>query len=125
MHEKEIDGRRDAATAIADDLPVFRHTARFEFLRRIRKSREALCRRVDEGRRRYVDAARHASGTAVSARLQAAMELRAERVHDDGAWIADGGHCLVLVDEQSRSRPRLERGGRIAFRFAALGRAAF
>src|SRR5438552_18141377 len=102
MYQEEIDSGGDTATAVADHLLFFRHAACLDFSGRISKGSEPFGRGIDEGCRRHVDAAGHASGAAVSAGLQAAMELRAKRVHDHGAWSANGGSCLVLVHEQRR-----------------------
>src|SRR6516162_1701241 len=125
MHQKEINCRRDATPAIADDLLFFRRVARFEDCERFSKTNEALGLWIDKACGRYIHAAGHAAGAAVSTGLQAAMELGAKSVHDHGTWSTDCSHCIVLVDEQARSRSRLEGSGRITFRIATLGHAAF
>src|SRR5215471_11821758 len=99
MHQKEVNSRRDAAPAIADDLLFFRHVARLEDRARFSESNEALGLWIDKACGRYIHAAGHAAGASVSTGLQPAIELRAESVHDHGTWLTDGSHGLVLVDE--------------------------
>ena len=65
-------------------------------------------------------AAGNAAGPAVAARLQALVELRAERVDDDGVALGAGGEHLVLVDEKSGLRFCREGRRRISLRRPGL-----
>src|SRR5262249_10205717 len=83
VEQKQIDGRRYAAAAIADHGFVAGEALRGEFGFGVRQRDEILVA-VDDRRRRHVDAARDASGAAIAARFQAFVELWPERVDDRG-----------------------------------------
>src|SRR5262249_35750138 len=112
MHQEEVDGGRDAAAAIADDLLVFGRAVCLEDLARVIEGNEALGPGIDQACGRYVHAAGHPAGAAVSAGREAAMKWRAERVDGDAPLGADGRHCVLLVEERPPSRPRLKFGAR-------------
>jgi len=102
MQQKQVNRRRDTTPAIADDLLLFCRATCFEDCERFGWSNKTLGLWIDEACGWYIHAAGHAAGAAVSTRLQAAMELGTESVHDHSTWSIDSGHCLVLVDEQAR-----------------------
>src|SRR5262245_28573009 len=80
VQQEQVDGGRDAPAAIADDALVLRDAARPELGFGVGQRGEVLRRRIHERRGGDVDAARHATGTTVPARLEALVELRAQRV---------------------------------------------
>src|SRR5437868_7783514 len=123
QHE-QIDGRRDAAAAISDYALVPCDALRREFRFCIGERDECLGLRVDQRRGGNIDTAGNAAGPSVTARLQSPVQLRVERVDDDGVAIGGGSKDVVLADEISWSWVRGKRRRRIAFRGAGLERAA-
>src|SRR3954471_20700444 len=75
VEQEQVDGRRDAAAAIGDDALVFGDALGGKLLLCVGERDKSLGLRVEQRRRRHVDAAGNAAGPAVAARLQAPMEL--------------------------------------------------
>src|SRR6478672_4076360 len=69
-------------------------------------------------------AAGNAAGPAVAARLQTPVELRSQRVDDDGVAVGAGLQRFPAVDEIARLRFRGERRRRIALGGPGLDGAA-
>src|SRR5260221_4443841 len=124
MQQEQVDGGRDAAAAIGDHALVFGYALRCELRRGVRERNKGLGLRVEQRGRGYVDAAGNAPGPAVTAWLQTAVELRAERIDDDGVAIRARRKRLVLVDEISPFRFRGEVRRRIYLRWLGVYGAA-
>ncbi len=87
---QQIHRRGNAAAAIGDDALVFGDAGAGEFLFGFRERQEGFRVRIDQRRRRHVDAAGNAARPAITARLQSLVELRPQRVDDDGVAIGAG-----------------------------------
>src|SRR5882757_7186816 len=101
MQQEQVDGGRDAAAAIGDHALVPGYALACELRLCVRERNKGLGLRVKQRSRGYVDAAGNAPGPAVTAWLQTPVELRAERIDDDGVAISARRKRLVLVDEIS------------------------
>src|SRR5205823_144518 len=117
--------RRDAAAAIGDHTLVLRDPLRLEFGFRLAERDEGLGLRVEQCRSRHVATAGYAAGPAVAAGLEALVELRSERVDDDGAPLGRGRERFMLVDKKSRLWFGHEGCRRISLRRSGFERAAF
>jgi hypothetical protein len=116
----------DAAAAIGDDRAVQRpHSPQPEaqFIGR----KESIRRRIEQMRRRHVDAAGDASRTAVAVAAVAGMLRRKKGIQGADACIADRGFHLVLANHQVPNFTNREvawwpRGAGAGFDSSALGR---
>src|SRR5229473_4726909 len=119
VQQEQVDGGRDAAAAIGDHALVPGYALRREFRLCVRERNKDLGLRVEQRSGGYIDAAGNAPGPAITVWLQTPVELRAERVDDDGVAIRARCKRLVLVDEitplgfrgEARRRISLRRSG--------------
>src|SRR5215510_564718 len=124
VEQKQIDGRRYTAAAVAHDTLVLADPLGLEFGFGVGQGGETLVR-LHEARRRHIDAAGDAARSAVATWLQATVELRAERIDDGGFLPAEGRRNRAAVDEVARPRPCRKGRRRIAPRRPTFDRTTF
>src|SRR5258708_32535343 len=124
VEQEQVDGGGDTAAAIGDHALVPSDALRREFLLRVRQRHEGFCLGIEQCCRRYIAASGNAPGPAVAAGLETPVELRSERIDDDGVAPLARGQNLVPVDEISGLRLCCERRRRISLGGDKIDRAA-